>query len=84
MAKYLADTESYLKITPDLLNELRLHLKNTVNAYKQEIPITVNERGWIDRIIIPHHWATILTMPIEEDLLLSEIWGQVDFGTDKM
>jgi two-component system, chemotaxis family, sensor histidine kinase and response regulator PixL len=81
VAKYLADTNQYLQITPDLLTKLRLHLKTTVNTYKEEIPVTANERGWIDRIIIPHHWATIST---EEDLLLSEIWGQVDLSKDKM
>ncbi|WP_310421866.1 Hpt domain-containing protein [Chamaesiphon sp. VAR_48_metabat_135_sub] len=83
VAKYLADGESHPQLTPEFLTDLRLHLHNTVNTYKQESPVTANERGWIDRIILPHHWATISTPTIGEDLLLDEIWGQVDFGKNQ-
>jgi two-component system, chemotaxis family, sensor histidine kinase and response regulator PixL len=82
VAKYLADTEQYLQLTPELLTGLRLELQNTVNTYKQGPPVTANERGWIDRIILPHHWATNYSINTSEDLLLSEIWGQTDFGND--
>jgi two-component system, chemotaxis family, sensor histidine kinase and response regulator PixL len=80
VAKYLAGTEPHPQLTPEFLTELRLYLQTTVNTYKQGSPVTANERGWIDRIILPHHWTTISAMTIGEDLLLSEIWGQVDFG----
>jgi two-component system, chemotaxis family, sensor histidine kinase and response regulator PixL len=83
VAKYLAGEESNSQFTPEFLTELRLHLHNTVNTYKQELPVTANERGWIDRIILPHHWATISTPTTGEDLLLDEIWGQVDFGKNQ-
>jgi two-component system, chemotaxis family, sensor histidine kinase and response regulator PixL len=82
VAKYLADTEIHLQLTPEFLTELRLELQATVNTYKQGSPVTANERGWIDRIILPHHWATNYAINTSEDLLLSEIWGQTDFGND--
>jgi two-component system, chemotaxis family, sensor histidine kinase and response regulator PixL len=81
-AKYLADSASQSQISPDLLTQLRSHLKTTVNTYKQEIPVTVNERGWIDRIIIPHNWTAVSAIASEEDLLLSEVWGNLDLGKD--
>jgi two-component system, chemotaxis family, sensor histidine kinase and response regulator PixL len=80
VAKYLAETDQHAQFTPELLSELRLHLQTIANTYKQQPPVTVNERGWIDRIILPHHWDTISAMAEGEDLLLSEIWGQSDFG----
>jgi two-component system, chemotaxis family, sensor histidine kinase and response regulator PixL len=80
VAKYLASTEKYPQFTPELLTELRLYLQTTVDTYKQGSPVTANERGWIDRIILPHHWAKNPVMDTGEDLLLSEIWGQLDFG----
>ena len=80
VAKYLADTEISSQPTSEFLTELRLHLQHTVDAYQQQSPVTANERGWIDRIILPHHWTSISVMPIGEDLLLSEIWGKADFG----
>jgi two-component system, chemotaxis family, sensor histidine kinase and response regulator PixL len=83
VAKYLADSTSQPQITADLLTQLRSRLQTTVNAYKQEIPVTANERGWIDRIIIPHHWTAISAIAMEEDLLLSEVWGQLDLGKDR-
>jgi two-component system, chemotaxis family, sensor histidine kinase and response regulator PixL len=80
VAKYLAGTEPHPQFTPEFLSELRLYLQTIVDTYKQGSPITANERGWIDRIILPHHWATTSIMNTSEDLLLSEIWGQLDFG----
>jgi two-component system, chemotaxis family, sensor histidine kinase and response regulator PixL len=80
VAKYLAETDKHEQFTPELLSELRLHLQAIANTYKQQPPVTANERGWIDRIILPHHWDTISEMTNGEDLLLSEIWGQSDFG----
>lgn len=80
VAKYLADTGISSQLTPQFLTELRLHLQHTVNTYQQQSPVTANERGWIDRIILPHHWTSTSVMPIGEDLLLSEIWGKADFG----
>ena len=80
VAKYLAGTEPHPQLTPEFLTDLRLHLQQTVNTYKQGLPVTANERGWIDRIILPHHWTTISTINTGEDILLSEIWGQADFG----
>jgi two-component system, chemotaxis family, sensor histidine kinase and response regulator PixL len=80
VAKYLAETDQYAQLTPELLNDLRLHLQAIANTYKQQPPVTANERGWIDRIILPHHWASISAITNGEDLLLSEIWGQSDFG----
>ena len=80
VAKYLAETDAHSQFTPELLSQLRLHLQAIANTYKQQPPVTANERGWIDRIILPHHWATISAMTSSEDLLLSEIWGQSDFG----
>ncbi|WP_295620513.1 Hpt domain-containing protein [Chamaesiphon sp. GL140_3_metabinner_50] len=82
VAKYLADTETHLQLTPEFLTELRLELQATVNTYKQGSSVTANERGWIDRIILPHNWATNYSINTSEDLLLSEIWGQTDFGND--
>ncbi len=80
VAKYLAETDENSQFTPKLLSELRLHLQTIANIYKQQPPVTANERGWIDRIILPHHWSAISVMTSDEDLLLSEIWGQSDFG----
>jgi hypothetical protein len=57
---------------------LRLYLQALVDTYKQGSPVTINERGWIDRIILPHHWTTNLTPNLDEDLLLTEIWGKLD------
>ncbi len=84
VAKYLVETELHSHFTPELLSELRLYLQTTVNTYKQQPAITANERGWIDRIIIPHHWTTALMMGDNDDNLLSEIWGQSDFGNSKV
>ncbi len=84
VAKYLAETDEHSQFTPELLGELRLHLQTIANTYKQQSPVTVNERGWIDRIILPHHWNTTSAMTNDEDLLLSEIWGQSDFGIGGM
>ena len=84
VAKYLAETDEYSQFTPELLSELRLHLQTIANTYKQQPPVTASERGWIDRIIIPHHWDSISAMTTGEDLLLSEIWGQSDFGFGAM
>lgn len=80
VAKYLSDTGVHPQLTPEFLTELRLHLQTTVNTYKQGSPVTANERGWIDRIILPHHWVKNAEPNPSEDLLLSEIWGQLDFG----
>jgi two-component system, chemotaxis family, sensor histidine kinase and response regulator PixL len=80
VAKYLAGAEPHPQFTPEFLTELRLHLQTTVDNYKQGSPVTASERGWIDRIIIPHHWTTISAVTTGEDLLLDEIWGQPDFG----
>jgi two-component system, chemotaxis family, sensor histidine kinase and response regulator PixL len=82
VAKYLAGTEANPQFSPDFLTELRLHLQTTVNIYKQGSPVTVNERGWIDRIVLPHHWVKNSEPNPSEDLLLTEIWGQLDFGTN--
>jgi two-component system, chemotaxis family, sensor histidine kinase and response regulator PixL len=84
VTKYLAETDDHSQFTPELLSELRLHLQAIANTYKQQPQVTANERGWIDRIIIPHHWDTISAMANGEDLLLSEIWGQSDFGIGAM
>ncbi|AFY96439.1 Hpt domain-containing protein [Chamaesiphon minutus] len=80
VAKYLAGTEPHPQLTPEFLTELRLGLQTTVNTYKQGSPVTANERGWIDRIILPHHWLKNSEPNPSEDLLLTEIWGQLDFG----
>ncbi|WP_310483841.1 Hpt domain-containing protein [Chamaesiphon sp. VAR_48_metabat_403] len=82
VTKYIAGTESHSQLTPEFLTQLRLELQSTVNLYQQGSPVTANERGWIDRIILPHHWATNSAVNTGEDLLLSEIWGQSDFGND--
>jgi two-component system, chemotaxis family, sensor histidine kinase and response regulator PixL len=84
VAKYLAETDEHSQFTPELLSELRLHLQAIANTYKQQPLVTANERGWIDRIILPHHWDTISAMTNSEDSLLSEIWGQSDFGISAM
>jgi two-component system, chemotaxis family, sensor histidine kinase and response regulator PixL len=84
VAKYLAETDAHSQFTPELLSELRLHLQTIANTYKQQPSVTASERGWIDRIIIPHHWDRISAMTTGEDLLLSEIWGQSDFGFGAM
>jgi two-component system, chemotaxis family, sensor histidine kinase and response regulator PixL len=73
VAKHLADTNPIHQITPELLTQLRSHLQTTVVAYKQQPPVTLNERGWLDRIILPHHWTIPAT---NEDPLVAEIWGQ--------
>jgi two-component system, chemotaxis family, sensor histidine kinase and response regulator PixL len=78
VAKYLAGTEPHPQLTPEFLTELRLYLQALVDTYKQGSPVTINERGWIDRIILPHHWTTNLTPNLDEDLLLTEIWGKLD------
>ena len=73
VTKYLASTDSQSQLTTELLSELRSHLQTTVNTYKQHPSVTANERGWIDRIILPHHWAAVSPIATDEDLLLSEI-----------
>jgi two-component system, chemotaxis family, sensor histidine kinase and response regulator PixL len=78
VAKYLADTNPIHQITPELLTQLRSHLQTTVLAYKQQPPVTLNERGWLDRIILPHHWMISAT---NEDPLVAEIWGQPQTST---
>ncbi|WP_373542798.1 Hpt domain-containing protein [Chamaesiphon sp.] len=80
VAKYLASTGLHSQLTPEFLSELRSYLQHTVTIYKQLSPVTVSERGWIDRIILPHHWKSTPAMKSGEDLLLSEIWGRADFG----
>ena len=54
VAKYLAGTEPHPQLTSEFLTELRLDLQTTVNTYKQGSPVTANERGWIDQIILPN------------------------------
>ncbi len=78
VAKYLADTNPIHQVTPELLTQLRSHLQTTVVAYKQQPPVTLNERGWLDRIILPHHWTIPAT---NEDPLVAEIWGQPQTST---
>lgn len=80
IAKYLAGTEPHPQFTAEFLTELRLYLQTTVDTYKQGTPVTANERGWIDRIILPHHWVKHTAATTGEDLLLNEVWGQLDFG----
>jgi two-component system, chemotaxis family, sensor histidine kinase and response regulator PixL len=75
VAKYLAGTEPRHQITPEFLTELRLYLQTSADAYQQQPPVTANERGWIDRIILPHHWTRTSVAIDREDCLLSEIWG---------
>jgi two-component system, chemotaxis family, sensor histidine kinase and response regulator PixL len=58
VAKYLAQSDTQSQINTEFLTELRSKLQTTVTAYKQHPPVTINERGWIDRIILPHHWTT--------------------------
>jgi two-component system, chemotaxis family, sensor histidine kinase and response regulator PixL len=84
VAKYLATVELNSQITPEFLSELRAHLQVTVDQYKQQPPATANERGWIDRIVLPHHWKVISTIDTSADLLISEIWGQADFGNNSL
>jgi two-component system, chemotaxis family, sensor histidine kinase and response regulator PixL len=84
VAKYVAGTEPHPQLTPEFLAELRLYLQTTANTYKEQPPVIANERGWIDRLIIPHHWSAASELTISEDLLLSEIWGQPDFGTSQL
>ncbi len=67
VAKYLADSQPIHQITPEFLTELRSHLQAIVIKYKQQPPATLNERGWLDRIILPHHWNPAPS---------TEIWGQ--------
>jgi two-component system, chemotaxis family, sensor histidine kinase and response regulator PixL len=83
VAKYLAGAEPHPQITAEFLTELRLYLQNIVNTYKQGLPVTANERGWIDRIVLPHHWLAITAAILGEDLLLTEIWGQLDLGKNQ-
>ncbi len=80
VAKYLAGTEPHSQFTDEFLTELRLYLQTTVDTYKQGAPVTANERGWIDRIILPHQWGKNSAATTGEDLLLNEVWGQLDFG----
>jgi two-component system, chemotaxis family, sensor histidine kinase and response regulator PixL len=82
VAKYLAGTEPHPQFTVEFLSQLRLYLQSIADTYKQGAPVTANERGWIDRIILPHHWVKTSTPTVGEDLLLNEIWGQMDFGSD--
>ncbi len=79
VAKYLSILAPCHQITPDILTQLRLHLQTLADSYQQQPPVTANERGWLDRIIIPHHWAKTSTTIEEEDPLLSEIWGEIKF-----
>lgn len=79
-AKYLADKEPRHQITPEFLTELRLKLQSVANDYGQQPPISANERGWIDRLILPHHWTVKDNATTAEDRLLMEILGQVDFS----
>ncbi len=73
VAKYLADTNPLHQITPELLTQLRSHLQTTVVAYQQQPPIRLDESCWLDRIVLPHHWA--IAVP-SQDPLIDEIWGQ--------
>jgi two-component system, chemotaxis family, sensor histidine kinase and response regulator PixL len=72
VAKYLGETDPNNQINTEFLTELRAKLQTTVVAYKQEIPVTINERGWIDRIILPHNWTNLAT-PDPEELTLARI-----------
>jgi hypothetical protein len=72
VAKYLAETETNSQINAEFLTELRSKLQSTVSAYKQEEPVTINERGWIDRIILPHNWTNLAT-PDSESVTLARI-----------
>jgi hypothetical protein len=82
VAKYLAGTEPNRQFTAEFLTELREYLQSLVETYKQGPPVTANERGWIDRIIFPHHWVEKAAANPGEDLLLNEVWGQLDFGNN--
>ncbi len=66
VAKYLGESDPHSQINAEFLTELRSKLQRTVAAYKQEVPVTINERGWIDRIILPHNWANVDTSESEE------------------
>jgi two-component system, chemotaxis family, sensor histidine kinase and response regulator PixL len=72
VAKYLEIEENNSQINTEFLTELRSKLQTTVAAYKQEAPVTINERGWIDRIILPHNWTNLAT-PDPEELTLARI-----------
>jgi two-component system, chemotaxis family, sensor histidine kinase and response regulator PixL len=72
VAKYLSEGDSLGQISPEFLTELRSKLQTTVSAYKQETPVTINERGWIDRIILPHNWNNVDT-PDPESITLDRI-----------
>jgi two-component system, chemotaxis family, sensor histidine kinase and response regulator PixL len=72
VAKYLGETDPNNQINPEFLTELRSKLQTTVAAYKQEAPVTMNERGWIDRIILPHNW-TNLNIPDPESVNIARI-----------
>jgi two-component system, chemotaxis family, sensor histidine kinase and response regulator PixL len=69
VAKYLAGTEPHPQLTSEFLTELRLDLQTTVNTYKQGSLVTATERGWIDQIILPHHWTTISSINTNDNLL---------------
>jgi two-component system, chemotaxis family, sensor histidine kinase and response regulator PixL len=72
VAKYLGAEEVSSQINAEFLTELRSKLQSTVSAYKQEAPVTINERGWIDRIILPHNW-TNLAPPDSESVTIARI-----------
>jgi two-component system, chemotaxis family, sensor histidine kinase and response regulator PixL len=74
IAKYLADREPRYQITPEFLIELRLQLQASAEAYQLQPPVTASERGWIDRIILPHHWERTSVEIDRQDCQLSEIW----------
>jgi two-component system, chemotaxis family, sensor histidine kinase and response regulator PixL len=72
VAKYLGVEEASSQINSEFLTELRAKLQSTVSAYKQEAPVTINERGWIDRIILPHNWTNLAT-PDPESVTIARI-----------
>jgi two-component system, chemotaxis family, sensor histidine kinase and response regulator PixL len=84
VAKYVAGTDAHSQLTPEFLAELRLYLQTIANTYREQPPVTANERGWIDRLIIPHRWSAVSATEISEDLLLSEVWGQPDLGISQV
>jgi two-component system, chemotaxis family, sensor histidine kinase and response regulator PixL len=65
VAKYLGESDPHGQINGEFLTELRSKLQATVAAYKQEVPVTINERGWIDRMILPHNWTNVDTSDSE-------------------
>ncbi len=58
VAKYLKENDPD-RISVEFLTELRSKLQTTVSVYKEQAPVTINERGWIDRIILPHNWTNL-------------------------